>query len=97
MYAHNNKKYNIKNKGAIARTTNMVSIQEYKVKIEKKVENLHRTRLNLTTKETYFTLLGEKFSKDINHVKEVQIQKTESSLNKEGYTTLNYILNILFV
>lgn len=75
----------------------MVSIQEYKVKIKKKVENLHRTRLNLTTEEPYFTLLGGKCSKDISHVKEVQIQKTESSLNKEGCTTLNYILNIVFV
>ena len=52
----------------------MVSIQEYKIKIKKKVENLHKTRLNLTTEAPYFTLIVEKFSKDINHVKEVQIQ-----------------------
>ena len=87
----------LSNHSHVRQSTNMVSIQGYKVKIKKKVENLHRTRLKLTTEEPYFTLLGEKFSKDINHVKEVQIQKTESSLNKEGYTTLNYILNILFV
>ena len=39
------KSYNIKNKWAIARSANMVSIQEYKIKTKKKVADTHKTTL----------------------------------------------------